>query len=161
MIYQSGVLTVRTHATRPVHINALPNQVSIAKLDLVDDYVLVVNSTADAVSLDGWSLESSRGEQLYHFDSTLQLQPFGGCIVVTSGSEDTQTSALAGVRSEVGDRVELQHAVWSKRYIWNNQGDTARLLGPEKVVDEVEASWSEDDEALSRQSRPQLRRSGE
>ena len=156
MIYQSGLLTVRTHATRPVHINALPNQVSIAKLDLVDDYVLVVNSTSDAVSLDGWALESSRGEQLYYFDSALQLQPSGGCIVVTSGSEDTQTSALAEVRAEIGDRVQVHHAAWTKRYIWNNQGDTARLLSPEKVVDEVEASWSEDDEARSRQSRPRL-----
>ena len=125
------------------------------------DYVLVVNSTSEAVSLDGWALESSRGAQLYHFDSALQLQPSGGCIVVTSGSEETQTSALAEVRAEVGDRVQVQHAAWTKRYIWNNQGDTARLLSPEKVVDEVEASWAEDDEALSRQSRPQLCRWGE
>lgn len=127
---------------------------SIAKLDLVHEYALVVNSSVVAVSLHGWVLESSRGAQLYQFASDLQLPP-GGCVLVTSGSEEIQASALAEVRAEVGDGTLVQHVSWTKRHVWNNEGDTARLLGPEqKVVDEVESGWSEEDSVVSRYTRP-------
>ena len=137
-----------------MHINALPNQVSIAKLDLDLDYVLVVNSRTVAVSLDGWAVESNPGGQVYTFGSNSQLQP-GGCILLVSGSEETQASAIADVRAAVGDGVLVER--WTKRYVWNNEGDAARLLGPDgEVHDEIQSSWCEHDAVVATVSRQSL-----
>lgn len=149
-----GVCAVRTRGSRPLHLHALPDQVSIAKLDLLLEYVLVVNSSAVPVSLDGWVVESNPGGQRYTFGPGSQLQP-GGCIVVTSGSEETQASAEADVRAELGDGVVVER--WTKRYVWNNEGDAARLLGPDgEVRDEVETSWCDDDAVVAVTSRQLL-----
>ena len=114
--------------------------------------MLVVNSSAAAVSLDGWALESSPGGQVFKFGPDSQLQP-GGCVVVTSGSEEAQASAVAEVRAELGDAVLVEHAAWTKRYVWNNEGDTARLLGLDgEVVDALEISWCGGDAVASRTS---------
>lgn len=127
---------------------------SIAKLDLVLDYVLVLNARTVAVSLDGWAVESNPGGQVYTFGPSSQLQP-GGCIVVVSGSEETQASAVADVRAELGDGVLVEN--WTKRYVWNNEGDTARLLGPDgEVHDEVQTSWCDYDAVVAIVSRQSL-----
>lgn len=120
------------------------------KLMCVAEQVLVVNSSAATVSLDGWVLESSPGGQVFKFGPDSQLQP-GGCVVVTSGTEETQASALAAVRAELGDGVLVEHAAWTKRYVWNNEGDTARLIGLDgAMLDEVEISWCDGDAVASR-----------
>ena len=46
---ESSLRVVRTHASRPLHRSALPDQVSIAKVDLLRDYVVVPTQFTIAV----------------------------------------------------------------------------------------------------------------
>ena len=94
--------------------------VSLAELDLVEDRFVVVNSGADACTLDGWSVRSEGGEQLYSFPDGTELEGGGGRLTVWSGAKNRGAPNRRG-------RSPGQHLWWTARYIWN---DGAQTLGP-------------------------------
>jgi hypothetical protein len=112
-------------ASRAQFLHALPGKVSLGGLDLVDEYVLVVNNSAEEISLDGWKIRSSRGDQSFAFGSGLSLAARGGSIVVLSGPQQVQADAIAETAGK-----GVQHVAWSGRYLWNNEGDAAQVSTP-------------------------------
>jgi hypothetical protein len=87
---------------------ALPGAISIGAMDLEAEYVTICNNSSNEISMDGWSLYSTRGQQRHLFPSDVRLQ-CGEKLVVWSGP-----------RSDGGhDTAGVQHLVWSGRNMWN------------------------------------------
>lgn len=83
-------------------------------LDLEADKVLVVNTSGSTVDLQGYKLVSEVGNQVYTFPAGVSLVPNSG-ITVWSGPK---------APSKYKWPTDL---IWSSRYMWNNEGDTALL----------------------------------
>ena len=100
-------LTTRAK-TGPLHIS---------DVDLISDCVSVANETSAPVPMKGWTLISETGNQVFNFPDALVLKP-GDRVTVWSGAH-----------------AESHHAppdnlFWTRRYVWNNHGDTAILVNP-------------------------------
>ena len=91
--------------------------VSLAELDLVEDRFVVVNSGADACTLDGWTVRSEGGEQQYSFPDGTELEGGGGRLTVWSGAKNRGAPNRRG-------RSPGQHLWWTARYIWNDGAQT-------------------------------------
>ena len=85
--------------------------VRIARLDLVAEEVVLVNEGAHPVDLSGWVLVSVTGNQRFTFPAGTVLRP-GSRLVVRSGPNAASGPGVL---------------VWTRAYIWNNQGDSAEL----------------------------------
>ena len=94
-------------------LNYAPNDVSITQLNYSgsDEVVEVTNNGPGTQNLDGWTIYSAIGSQTYDF---------------------------SGVSLGVGQRVRVHSGpdafanppldlLWSKAYLWNNNGDRAEL----------------------------------
>ena len=79
-----------------------------------------LNFTVSAPTLDGWSVRSEGGEQLYSFPDGTELEGGGGRLTVWSGAKNRGAPNRRG-------RSPGQHLWWTARYIWN---DGAQTLGP-------------------------------
>lgn len=88
--------------------------VAIASVDLKGEVVVIENRGREAVDLGGWKLVSEVGDQVFVFPSGTVL-PAGGTLRVVSGPN-------AGPGPGV--------VVWTKAYVWNNDGDSAALYDP-------------------------------
>ncbi len=71
----------------------------------------ITNVRAQTLDLSGWTLVSVTGNQRFTFPAGTKLAP-GKTITVVSGP-----------RAQAGPGV----LVWTRRYVWNNQGDAAEL----------------------------------
>lgn len=77
-----------------------------------DEYVEITNQGATAQDVTGWRLWSVVGDQTYHFPAGYVLGA-GAWVRVHSGPAATDSPP--------------QHLRWTGAYIWNNDGDEARL----------------------------------
>ena len=85
--------------------------VRIERVDLVAEEVVIVNGGSQAVDLSGWVLISTSGNQQFTFPKGTVLAP-GSRLIVRSGP-----------RAAAGPGV----LVWTREYVWANQGDPAEL----------------------------------
>lgn len=92
--------------------------VRIERVDLVGEEVVIVNEGDDAVDLSGWVLVSVSGNQRFTFPPGTVLAP-GARLIVRSGPN-----------ARPGDGV----LVWTRQYIWANQGDPAELRDAEGLL---------------------------
>ncbi|MEW5933446.1 MAG: stalk domain-containing protein [Bacillota bacterium] len=83
----------------------------IASVDLKGEVVVVENRGREAVDLGGWKLVSEVGNQVFAFPAGAVL-PAGGVLKVVSGPNARSGSGVL---------------VWTKAYVWNNDGDPAAL----------------------------------
>jgi len=91
---------------------------SIQSLHLKDDSVTVINAGTEPVVLTGWKLESSVGNQTYTFPEGFSLAQ-GTTVSVWSGKDATR------LRNHPPSSL-----AWTNKYIWNDKGDSVRLLNP-------------------------------
>lgn len=86
--------------------------VIIQSIDLEAELVVIKNVGSEPVELTGWKLVSEVGQQEFTFPE-LTLQP-GSSVQVSSGrrARDDPPNDL----------------LWSKTYVWNNDGDPGKLL---------------------------------
>ena len=112
-------------ATSSISVSPKPStagKVEIVSKDLLADKVVIQNNSQAAVHLQGWQLVSVEGDQRFNFPNiTLQR---GEQLAIVSGP----------------DAVEAKgQLVWTKRAIWLNDGDAAKLLDAKgDVVSELE-----------------------
>ena len=85
--------------------------VGIERVDLVTEEVVIINRGSEAVDLSGWVVISTVGNQRFTFPNGTVLRP-GGRLVIRSGP-----------RAQAGHGILL----WTKAYVWNNDGDPAEL----------------------------------
>lgn len=85
--------------------------VGIINIDLDSEIVTLKNTSSDSVDLSSWKLVSQKGNQVFNFPSGTVI-PGGQIIKVMSGPD-----AQPGTNT----------LVWTKRYIWNNNGDPGVL----------------------------------
>ncbi|MFQ3544319.1 cell wall-binding repeat-containing protein [Halobacillus rhizosphaerae] len=98
-------------------------KLDITKLDIVAEKVTIKNMDQKDISMAGWKLVSVDGNQTFDFPSNFVLKK-GASVTITSG------------RNSYESRPNVLQ--WSKAYLWDNNGDTARLFDPQgKKVDEL------------------------
>lgn len=88
-------------------------------LDLLADKVVIENRTAAEVSLQGWTLSSRDGRHIFTFPDECTLAP-REMVTVWSGTEAKAAASKPG-----------RNLVWTTRFVWRNQGDTAILRDDE------------------------------
>lgn len=88
-------------------------------LDLLADKVVIENRTAAEVSLKGWTLSSRDGRHIFTFPDDCMLAP-REMVTVWSGTEAKAAASKPG-----------RNLVWTTRFVWRNQGDTAILRDDE------------------------------
>ncbi len=88
-------------------------------LDLLADKVVIENRTAAEVSLKGWTLSSRDGHHIFTFPEDCTLAP-REMLTVWSGTEAKAAASKPG-----------RNLVWTTRFVWRNQGDTAILRDDE------------------------------
>jgi endonuclease YncB( thermonuclease family) len=81
-------------------------------VNLYTEEVVITNVTDEILDLSGWRILSIVGEQEFVFPEGTVLEP-GESISVTSGKM---------AREDKGDLI------WTKGYIWNNDGDPGKLI---------------------------------
>ena len=86
-------------------------KVEIIKVDLKAEIVTIKNTGDIPVELTGWRLLSIKGEQDFFFPAGTILNP-GEIVKIVSGK-----------KAQSGPGV----IIWTKKYIWNNNGDPAKL----------------------------------
>ncbi|GAW92764.1 hydrolase [Calderihabitans maritimus] len=97
--------------------------VRIVGIDLKSEVVTIKNTSGVAVNLSGWKLVSQKGNQTFTFPSGIVI-PAGGSLKVVSGPN-----------AQTGPNTLL----WTKRYIWNNNGDPGALYDAQgKLVSRYE-----------------------
>ncbi|WP_263622975.1 lamin tail domain-containing protein [Guptibacillus algicola] len=95
----------------------------ITNLNLQEENVTIKNMDSEDISMDGWTLVSVDGNQTYEFPSDYVLRK-GENVTLTSGR---------GAYEDPPGVLE-----WSGAYLWDNNGDTARLYDPQgELIDEV------------------------
>ena len=92
--------------------------VRINSVDLVSDCVSVMNQTTSAIPMAGWKLISETGNQQFSFPDSLVLEP-GKRVTIWSG------------RHAESHHNPPDNLFWTRRYVWNNHGDTAILVNPD------------------------------
>ncbi len=91
-----------------------------------DEYVQIKNVSRKTINLMGWKITSMPMDKQKFIFPSITLQP-GESAFVHSGPNAGATK-LSGI-----------NIVWTKRYIWNNKGDTCRLYDPSgKEIDVYE-----------------------
>lgn len=85
--------------------------VRIASVDLKGEVVVISNDGAADVDISGWKLVSEVGNQSFVFPPGTTL-PAGGTLKIVSGPSAQPAPGVL---------------VWTKNYIWNNDGDPALL----------------------------------
>lgn len=90
---------------------SLPQRLSLsfAQVDRANQSVTIQNDGTDTASLEGCTLISQRGDEIYHFPSDTLLEPGQSLTVVC------QDSTAAG------------DLVWAQNDVWKKRGDTALL----------------------------------
>ena len=108
----------------PVQIKNVPKlNPHITDLDAIKEIVRILNRTSFNVDMTGWTLVSTKGNQVYHFPE--------GFILTAWNSVDL----LSGPRQPQDLPRTL---IWTNENIWNNNGDTAQLYNAEgELVSEV------------------------
>ena len=108
----------------PVQIKNVPKvNPRITELQAVKEFVTISNETSIDVDMTGWTLVSTKGNQVYHFPE--------GFILTAWNSVDL----LSGPRQPQDLPRTL---IWTNENIWNNNGDTAQLYNAEgELVSEV------------------------
>jgi hypothetical protein len=98
------------------------------RLDLLLERVDVVfEAPSDAVNLDlaGWAVVSNRGAQRFVFPAGTVIPP-GASASVWSGRDAEESKRKSEARVDrVDGSVDL---VFTRRFIWNNEGDSATLV---------------------------------
>ncbi len=87
------------------------SKVEILKVDLKAEIVTIKNTGEIPVDLSGWNLFSLKGEQNFFFPVGTELEP-GEIIKIVSGK-----------KAQSGPGI----IIWTRKYIWNNNGDPAKL----------------------------------
>ncbi len=97
-----------------------PPQLRIGSLqcETRNEYVRVDNFGSVTVSMQGWDIYSVEGPQTFDFPAYSLAA--GESVYVHSGPDAPPTG---------GNRIR-----WTTGYIWNNDGDEARLTSPQGVV---------------------------
>ena len=97
-----------------------PPAISITDLHYTgrDEWVQVTNTADQAVSIEGYRLQSVEGDQWYDLPDL--FMPPGTSLRIHSGPD-----AIDNPPSDV---------LWTTQYIWNNDGDEARLYDEEGVL---------------------------
>jgi len=92
--------------------------ISIQHLDLVGDFVTIINTGLDTVDISEWKLKSLVGSQSFSFPKGTPLN--AGCSVTVWSGPHSETK---------GHPPSSFH--WTKKSIWNDKGDSAELLNAE------------------------------
>ncbi|MFT9486036.1 MAG: stalk domain-containing protein [Tepidibacillus sp.] len=92
---------------------------SIISKDLSAEKVVIKNNGTNDINMTGWKLVSVEGNQTYDFPSGYILKA-GTTVTITSGK-----NAVDNPPNELK---------WTTSYIWNNEGDSAKLLDPSGKV---------------------------
>lgn len=101
----------------------------LVEVDLINERVDITNNTDSDIVLDGWKLTSAKGDQGYTFEAGVKLAR-GGVVTIWSGAN-----------AQTHHNPSVNHYAWTKRYIWNNNGDSAVLQNASgEVVQEVECT---------------------
>ena len=115
-------ISFNTTATSKNKKTTTTNQtgVKISKVSLSDELVEITNTSQQQVDISNWKLVSVKGKQTFTFPKNTTL-PKGESIFIVSGR---------------GKETGPQTIVWTSRYIWNNNGDTAKLYNQKgKLID--------------------------
>jgi hypothetical protein len=91
-----------------------------------DEYVCIENAGTGGQNMTGWAIQSVRGEQWYTFPPGYWLAD-GAAVRVHSGP---------GAQSSPPTDL-----LWTRAYIWNNNGDEARLYDEAGYVVDSWAYW--------------------
>lgn len=98
------------------------SEVVIDSKNVEDEIVAIKNNGTESVNLMDWQLVSVEGNQIFNFPN-ITLQP-GDTIYITSGPEAKDGNG---------------YIQWTRRQIWLNSGDEARLINPEgEIVSELQ-----------------------
>lgn len=98
--------------------NKSNNDVEIINVDLKKEIVKIKNNSGKKIDISGWRLLSVKGEQEFYFPEGTIINE-GEIIKVVSGrNAEERTDAI----------------IWTKAYIWNNEGDSAKLFNGEQEV---------------------------
>lgn len=102
-----------TNTTYLPFLKNAPNDLSITQLNYSgsDEVVEVTNNGPGPQSLDGWSIYSAIGSQTYDFSGV-------------SLGVDQRVRIYSGPDAFANPPLDL---LWSKAYLWNNDGDRAEL----------------------------------
>ncbi|WP_394141280.1 S-layer homology domain-containing protein [Cytobacillus oceanisediminis] len=96
----------------------------LVSVDLDKEIAAIKNSGTTAVDMTGWKLVSVEGNQTYYFPNGYQLKA-GATVYVTSGRNAKEQLPT--------------YLKWTGAYIWNNEGDAARLYNSKGVkVSEIQ-----------------------
>jgi len=111
--FNKKVSPIKEWAPDDFHTTADPSTsgVKIANIDLKNEMATSKNTGSAAVEISGWKLASIKGNQIFVFPSETVI-PAGGSLKIVSGPK---------AHSEPG------MLVWTKSYIWNNNGDPGAL----------------------------------
>lgn len=91
--------------------------VTIARVDLVGEVVVIRNDGTTAVDMSNWALVSENGNQKFVFPCGTVIQA-GASLSIVSGRGATEGAG---------------RLVWTKSRIWNDKGDPAVLLDANNV----------------------------
>ncbi|WP_427339908.1 lamin tail domain-containing protein, partial [Caloranaerobacter sp. DY30410] len=99
----------KTTETNTANTNVTKTNASviIKNIDLSKEIVTIQNTTDKDINMTGWKLVSEEGNQIFNFPDGYILKA-GATITIASGKS-------------TGDLK------WTKKYIWNNDGDTGIL----------------------------------
>ena len=97
----------------PVNQNITGNHgIIIESVDLVKEMVIIRNNSNETVNLSRWRLVSVVGNQEFIFPQGTLIRP-GERLKIVSGS--------------AASNIDENTMLWTKSYIWNNDGDPAEL----------------------------------
>lgn len=99
---------------------AASSGVKLDNVDLVSDCVSIKNFTSEPQPMKGWVLKSAVGNQVFRFPDDLVLPP-GKRVTVWSG------------KTAHRHHKPPFNLFWTRRFIWNNDGDTAVLLNSDNL----------------------------
>lgn len=89
--------------------------------DLEKEYIELKNNDNKTINLEGWIIVSVEGDQ--HF---------------TLPSYDLESGTTVKIYSGTAAKNETDGIIWTTKYIWNNNGDSAKLLNPNgEIVSEM------------------------
>jgi len=99
-------------AYQPVPVEIDDNsKIQIMKVNLQGEIVLIKNNGNHPVDLSGWKLLSVKGSQDFFFPAGTILQAGKEMTIASGRNAENVPGAI----------------IWSKSYIWNNEGDPAEL----------------------------------
>eukprot|EP01119_Soliformovum_irregulare_P012346 TRINITY_DN3196_c0_g1_i1.p1 TRINITY_DN3196_c0_g1~~TRINITY_DN3196_c0_g1_i1.p1 ORF type:complete len:271 (-),score=88.47 TRINITY_DN3196_c0_g1_i1:13-825(-) len=104
-------LIVDSHEEHP-HVH--PTGLTISCLDLISEYVSVINEGSESLDISGYFIKSIVGSQIFLFPENSVLKP-GDSISIWSGKHSEK---MHNPPSSIA---------WTKQFIWSNDGDAAVL----------------------------------